>query len=282
MPDAKILRGLPLNATASIARESIFISYCHRDRRWLERLLIHLKPYDRRGNLDIWDDSRLTPGTKHWQTRIAEAIEQASVSVVLISADFLASDFVAVFELPRLLQKANERGTVVPIFVGPCELALYPELSSFQGLNQPSRPLNSISRPAADRLLAKAGPAIANILQRPSFDVASVPASAPQGVADDTQLFEELQTASITLSLLWAFRQESSDSTLSDLEKLLGIRSRKRAFEAVGRLSKSGWLEKLKISGRTKYHLTKEGARQLERLSASADGPLRRALVREP
>jgi hypothetical protein len=41
---------------------TVFISYCHKDRRWLQRLLVHLKPLERQGVLDIWEDSRIEPG----------------------------------------------------------------------------------------------------------------------------------------------------------------------------------------------------------------------------
>ena len=35
----------------------IFVSYSHRDRKWLERLQVHLKPLVRAGNIDLWDDT---------------------------------------------------------------------------------------------------------------------------------------------------------------------------------------------------------------------------------
>src|SRR6185295_14948240 len=96
-------------------RTTVFVSYSHTNRRWLERLRIHLKPYDRRGELDLWDDSKIDPGAR-WQASIAAAIDRAAVSVVLISADFLASDFVVIHELPKLLQKAKLAGVgIMPI-----------------------------------------------------------------------------------------------------------------------------------------------------------------------
>ena len=53
---------------------------------------------------------------------------------------------------------------------------------------------------------------------------------------------------------------------------------RKKAFEALSQLSTSGWVEKIRIQGLTKYHIAEEGARQLQRLATASDGPVRRAL----
>jgi len=39
----------------------VFVSYSHRDKKWLERLQVHLKPLARAGNIDLWDDTRILP-----------------------------------------------------------------------------------------------------------------------------------------------------------------------------------------------------------------------------
>ena len=101
-------------------RKTIFVSYSHRDRPWLDRLYVHLKPFERNGRLELWNDEKIAPGAQ-WRQEIEQAIDRAAASVLLVSADFLASDFVAVHELPRLLKKAD-RARVLPIIVAPCEL----------------------------------------------------------------------------------------------------------------------------------------------------------------
>ena len=41
---------------------NLFISYSHKDARWLARLRVHLKPAEERGNIDLWDDTKICPG----------------------------------------------------------------------------------------------------------------------------------------------------------------------------------------------------------------------------
>jgi hypothetical protein len=250
-------------------RTTVFVSYSRKNRRWLDRLKVHLTPYDRRGVLVVWDDSKIEPGDR-WHAEINAAIDRAAVSVMLISADFLASDFVASHELPRLLQKAKRAGArILPVFVEPCELTNHPELASFQGVNTPAKPLAQMSRVEAERVLVRAAETIGQLLGSPRLpptEDADAHTAAVGAAAADLNLFDELQSATIALSLMSALANTRSDFTLSELEKLLAIRSRKKAYQALSRLTAAGWVEKVRVSASTKYHLTNEGARQLQRL----------------
>src|SRR3954471_12739938 len=77
----------------SPTRTKVFISYSHADKDWLERLKRHLKPLVREGNLDCWDDTHIRSGDD-WKQEIQNALDTAQVAVLLISADFFASDFI--------------------------------------------------------------------------------------------------------------------------------------------------------------------------------------------
>lgn len=56
-------------------RDQVFISYSHRDGRWLERLQIYLAPLERRGRIRRWDDTFITPG-QQWEREIGAALER--------------------------------------------------------------------------------------------------------------------------------------------------------------------------------------------------------------
>lgn len=122
-------------------KKSIFISYCHVDELHLKRLKVHLKPLEKEGLVDLWDDSKIKAGDK-WEDEINNALSKAAIAILIISADFLASDFIVNNELPPLLEKAQLEGTrIVPIILSSCRFSRDKNLSEFQALNTPDKPL---------------------------------------------------------------------------------------------------------------------------------------------
>jgi hypothetical protein len=74
-------------------------------------------------------------------------LRAAFAAVLLVSADFLASDFITTDELPPLLSAARERGTkILPVIVSPCRFVKIEALAQFQAVNDPTRPLVNLSR----------------------------------------------------------------------------------------------------------------------------------------
>ena len=136
-------------------RTKVFISYCHKDTEWLERLLVHLKPLEREGVIESWNDTMIKPGSK-WREEIRNAINSAKVAVLLLSADFLASDFIVKNELPPLLTAANKKGTVIlPVLISPSRFEQIKDLSQFQGVNPPSNPLIRMTKADQEELFVK-------------------------------------------------------------------------------------------------------------------------------
>src|SRR3954469_19980803 len=126
-------------APSPSSRTKVFISYSHADRDWLDRLKRHLKPLVREGRLECWDDTHIRPGDD-WKQEIRNALDTAQVAVLLISADFFASDFIDENELPPLLAAAQENGVrILPVIISASRFARSRELARFQAVNLPDR-----------------------------------------------------------------------------------------------------------------------------------------------
>src|SRR5690348_4074886 len=98
----------------------VFVSYSHRDKTYFDQLRIHLSPYIRDGRFKVWDDKHIEAGAL-WEKQIKEAIDDANIAVLLISAPYLASDFIAEHEIPLLLEAAR-RGKIkiFSVILSPC------------------------------------------------------------------------------------------------------------------------------------------------------------------
>jgi len=123
----------------------VFISYSHSDKAYLDELLVHLKPLEKKGLIDAWSDERIKAGSL-WKTEIEAALSKAKVAILLISPSFLASDFIVENELPPILAKAKENGVrVLPVILRPCRYSRDDSLGPFQAINSPSTPLASLA-----------------------------------------------------------------------------------------------------------------------------------------
>lgn len=156
------------SAVSSAGQNLVFVSYSHADATWLQRLRIHLKPLERQGAITLWDDTRIKPGTR-WREEIRKALEHARVAVLLVTADFLASDFITMDELPPLLRAAEKRGTLIlPVIIKPCRFEQTEGLCDFQAVNSPSKPLVALRSARREELFSRLSGVIEEALRAPS------------------------------------------------------------------------------------------------------------------
>ncbi len=158
-------------------RLPIFVSYAHKDVFYLENLLNHLTPLKMQNQVCAWSDKDIEPGS-NWSNGISTSIVNARVCVLLISKNFLASEFIRNREIPQMLDR-KDKNKILPIIVGPCLLDLaefkYPDpelgpntfhLSSIQALNDPNKPISSLSESEQDIIYVKAAKTLYQLWKR--------------------------------------------------------------------------------------------------------------------
>jgi internalin A len=98
----------------------LFISYAHEDERFRDELRGALTPYERTRTLQITDDTCIVPGQK-WEDEILSKVEDADIVILLLSNDFIRSDYC--FQKEMQIARERDRAgdcTIVPIVVRAC------------------------------------------------------------------------------------------------------------------------------------------------------------------
>lgn len=133
-------------------KKTIFISYSSQDSLWLEKLNIFLKPLIRSNNIIVWDDTNILPGEER-KSAIQDVLSKTKVAILLVSQNFLASDFIYNEELPELL-KALKIYNLTILWI-PISFSLYEEteIKEFQPMHDPLVPLDSLPDNQQNRIL---------------------------------------------------------------------------------------------------------------------------------
>lgn len=100
---------------------ALFFSYSHRDEGLRDQLEIHLAMLKRQGFIETWHDRRIIAGEPLDQS-ISVNLERADIVLLLVSPDFLASDYCYDREMTRALERHNTGScTVIPVILRPCD-----------------------------------------------------------------------------------------------------------------------------------------------------------------
>jgi internalin A len=127
-------------------REAVRVafSYSHKDEELRDQLETHLKLLQRQGLIASWHDRRIAPGDG-WRDVIEETFLQSDLILLLLSADFLASDYCYETEMITALERHREGSTrVVPVVLRACDWTTAP-FSGLQALPKDATPVTSWS-----------------------------------------------------------------------------------------------------------------------------------------
>ena len=118
----------------------VFISYSHKDDAALERLHTHLAVLRRDGRIEGWFDREILAGGEI-DAEVGERLEASGLFLLLVSPDFLASDYCVEREMERALERHRSgEARVVPIIVEPCDWASTP-LRDLKALPRDGKPV---------------------------------------------------------------------------------------------------------------------------------------------
>ncbi|MEA2693225.1 MAG: hypothetical protein QOJ16_2612, partial [Acidobacteriota bacterium] len=163
-----------------------------------DRLIRHLRVLEPGRDFEIWDDRRIAAGAD-WQPAIQRAMDRAVAAVLLISADFLTSEFILGTEVPYLLERRAAEGLlVIPLIVWPCSWEGVKWLSPIQCRPKDGRPLSAgTDHEIEDALTAlarelhkllTAAPPIAGPFAQPRLDLGRLPTPGKHFVGRDTEI----------------------------------------------------------------------------------------------
>lgn len=129
----------------------VFISYSHADRKLQDELARHLSNLRKQGIISNWFDGDILPGTE-WRIELMKHLNQANIILLLVSADFIDSDFCYDIEMTRAIErhKADE-ARVLPIILRPCDWVGTP-FAELQALPSNAKPV--VTWPTHDEAFA--------------------------------------------------------------------------------------------------------------------------------
>ena len=147
---------------------SIVIICNHKDEERKDLLVKQLGTLEQQeGIWKVWTDRHIGVG-EDWHEKIKDALRNASVAVLLISPDFLASDFVRKEEVARLLEGRDKQGfRIIPIIVGDCAWQQVEWLARMQVHPRDGRALKNLKKSSVVRELQNVVLELADVIPHP-------------------------------------------------------------------------------------------------------------------
>jgi hypothetical protein len=128
----------------------VFCAYSHKDEDLRRELESHLAVLRRAGLLEPWYDGCILPGAK-WEDQILQHLSNSELILLLVSSDFLASEYCCDVEMRQALERHHAgNAAVIPIILRPVAWRLTP-LARLQVLPKGGRPIFSPETDQASR-----------------------------------------------------------------------------------------------------------------------------------
>ncbi|WP_144636058.1 toll/interleukin-1 receptor domain-containing protein [Bordetella genomosp. 13] len=185
---------------------TLFFSYCHVDEALRDRLEVHLSLLKREGLVEAWHDRRIVAGSD-LDNSISAELERADVVLLLVSADFIASNYCYSVEMERAMERhRNGEARVIPVILRSCDWHNAP-FGKLLAVPKDGRAVESW--PSQDEALTDVAKAIRKAVT-PASGAASPPAM-PRAAAPALGLSSAASTEQFPRSSNLRVRKEFSD-----------------------------------------------------------------------
>lgn len=150
----RVIKFIHFAAIKMEVKKTLFISYSHADKKWRDELLKYLKGLEEQ-DIALWSDLDIKASAQ-WRDEIDRALTDARAALLIISQDFLASDFISQKELPSLLKKAETGGLkIFWVPVEPSTVHKTPIYDFQSAVDDPDVPLAKLRRTARKEQLVR-------------------------------------------------------------------------------------------------------------------------------
>ena len=141
----------------------IFFCYAHEDEAFRQALEKHLRVLQRQGVISIWHDREIGAGAV-WEREIDKHLNSAHLILLLVSPDFLDSEYCYSIEMKRALERhERDEALVIPIIVRPVYWQTAP-FSRLQVLPTDGKPLTDRHWHSLEKASKAAGCGIASTI----------------------------------------------------------------------------------------------------------------------
>ncbi len=152
-----------------MSKKLVFVSYAHEDKAFLDKEVVpFLEQLELGEQIKLWDDRMIGVG-EDWYAQIADQLDKASIAILLVTQNFLASRFCLHEEVPVLLQRAR-RGELhlLPLLAQPCNWKNERWLARSQMWPRDAKALNLHSKAKRQAVLTEFAELVLNGVETPT------------------------------------------------------------------------------------------------------------------
>ncbi|MEH2024755.1 toll/interleukin-1 receptor domain-containing protein [Nostoc sp.] len=143
---SSIIQPIANNQTTSATLYSafeVFFSYSHKDEELRDKLATHLSTLKQQGVIRAWYDRDISAGSQ-WKREIDDHLNSAQIILLLISADFIDSNYCFEIEMKRAIERhSSGEARVIPIILRPTDWRSLENLKDLQALPKDAKPITT-------------------------------------------------------------------------------------------------------------------------------------------